>query len=112
MNVQLICRNCVKNIEQQNELHIPGVNFYPLGGAESTAKFDLDISAEVTEEGINFSWVYDQSLFTQAHIENLSEHLNRLLSGMIETPDARLCDLAMLSAEEENYLIHELNDTR
>jgi len=100
------------NTSEQSDLVIAGINFTPIGGAEVVAKFDLDINAQVTEEGIDFSWVYDTSLFTQAHIEVLSEHLNRLLIGIAEAPDSKLCDLQMLSKDEIKHLIFELNDTK
>ncbi len=95
---------------EQSELTIPGVSFAPLDSSEITAKFDIDISAQVTENGIHFSWIYDTSLFSQAYIETLSEHLNRLLEGMLAAPAGKLSDLPMLSAQEIHYLTHELND--
>ena len=100
------------NTNEQSELTIPGVSFTPVEGSSVVAKFDLNISAQVTDNGIYFSWVYDVSLFSQAYIETLSEHLNRLLAGMLAAPTAKLCDLPMFSAQEIHYLTHELNNTQ
>lgn len=51
------------------------------------------------------------SLFTQAHIETLSQHLNRLLNGIAKTPISRLVDLPILCSEEQEILLNSLNDT-
>jgi len=77
--------------------------------ANATAKFDLSIQAEVTASGGEFTWEYDTSLFTRAHIEVLNAHFQRLLQSIIKTPESPLRDLAMLSVQESNYLSHELN---
>ena len=100
------------NTHEQSELTIPGVSFTPIEDSKVVANFDLEISAQMTESEIYFSWVYDTSLFSQAHIETISAHLNRLLAGMLAAPAAKLCDLPMLSAQEIHYLTHELNNTQ
>ncbi|TQV81105.1 non-ribosomal peptide synthetase [Aliikangiella coralliicola] len=97
---------------EHSELAIPGVRFKPLDGKEIVAKFDLEISAQESEEGIDFFWVYDTSLFTQAQIEILSKHLNRLLIGIAERPESNLCDLSMLSVREIHHLTHVMNDVQ
>jgi len=66
----------------------------------------------MTPNGVDFCWIYDSSLFTPSHIETLSEHLNRLLMGIAEMPESKLCDLPLLSKDEAHFLIHELNDTQ
>ena len=97
---------------EHNDLTIPGVSFTPVEGSETIGKFDIDISAHVSEEGIYFSWLYDTSLFTPEHINTLSEHLNCLLEGMLTAPSAKLSDLPMLSTQEMHYLTSELNNTQ
>ncbi|MBA6257663.1 MULTISPECIES: non-ribosomal peptide synthetase [unclassified Colwellia] len=100
------------NTNETNQLLIPGVNFTPLSSETIVSKFELDISAQINDNGMSFSWVYNTALFDQAHIETLSEHLTHLLTNIAETPDAKLKDLTMLSISEMHYLTHELNNIK
>ncbi|WP_168204328.1 non-ribosomal peptide synthetase [Aliikangiella coralliicola] len=99
------------NTNGQNELTIPGVHFKPLDSNEVVTKFDLEISAQESKEGINFFWGYDTSLFTQVHIEMLGKHLTRLLNDLAENPESKLSDLSILSRQEIHHLTYEMNDT-
>ena len=95
------------NTTEQREQTLEGLSFSTLDNTAIVAMFDLDISAEITADGIGFNWVYDTSLFTRAHIVTLGEHLNRLLVGMIKaTKTTSLTELPMLSAQEE-ALLHQ-----
>jgi amino acid adenylation domain-containing protein len=96
----------------QSDSAITGVNFTPLQNDAVAAKFDLSINAQVTDQGIHFTWVYDTSLFNVQRITTLSEHLNRLLTALLESPQVKLGDLPMLSQIETQYLIDTLNDTQ
>ncbi|WP_298771746.1 non-ribosomal peptide synthetase [uncultured Shewanella sp.] len=96
---------------QSDELTLPGVSFSPLQSDELVARFDLEISAEMTEQGIRLLWVYDESLFTQERVERLSVHMQNLLQGIVSKPDSKLGELQLLSPQEHNYLLHQLNDT-
>lgn len=95
---------------EQEEIAIPGVTFRQLPEPEVAVKFDLDISAQVTQSGIEFSWCFDKSLFNREYIENLSDHLNRLLTGIAQAPSSALSDFSMLSEQEVRHLTRELND--
>lgn len=84
------------------------------------AKFDLDITAQHCEQGIEFSWVYDLSIFSGGHIEQLARHVCRTLEYLAEViadkPQAEIEQLPlaqweMLDDDEKNHLLFELNDT-
>ncbi|MCJ8269075.1 MAG: condensation domain-containing protein, partial [Psychrosphaera sp.] len=89
-------------------LNLPKVTLSPMKGADILAKFDLDISAEINEAGIKFSWVYDQSIFNHSRIEIFSAHLHRLLDNIAQNPEIKLADLTMLSATETEQLLPDL----
>ena len=93
------------------ELNLPGLAFCVLEGDDITAKFDLEINAQITADGIELRWIYDAALFSQTTVERLNDHLQRLLAGMAEMPQAQLNELPMLSASESDYLLNQLNKT-
>ncbi|KKE81559.1 amino acid adenylation domain-containing protein, partial [Pseudoalteromonas luteoviolacea] len=77
------------------------------------AKFDLDINLQVSQDGIGIIWTYDISLFDEVVISKLNNHLCRLLTELSDITKGETSPhtLAMLSKEEEGYLVKELNDT-
>ncbi len=54
---------------------------------------------------------YDRRRFDEAAVARLLGHLRALLEGIAAHPDGRLGDLAILSHDERDELIHGLNDT-
>ena len=99
------------NNHQTTELSLPGLQFAGAPGAEVVAKFDLDISAEQSKDGLKLSWIYDQTLFTAATIERFDDHLQRLLTNIVAQPSAALVALPMLSLPEKQQLLEQFNDT-
>jgi amino acid adenylation domain-containing protein len=98
---------------------LPGVDIQAYQSDFIQAKFDLDVGLNISEQGVNLHWTYDVSLFTETHISQLNEHLCRLLTGIAQTQElsteARatqaLHALPMLSNDEIQHLVYELNDT-
>ncbi len=100
------------NTNESGELKLPGLTLAPVAEGEVLAKFDLDISAEVNNEGIVFSWLYDSSIFSEEYVKTLSEHLERIVIGIADNYTAMLHDLPMLSESELHHLTHELNENK
>ncbi|MCJ8275039.1 MAG: condensation domain-containing protein, partial [Psychrosphaera sp.] len=97
------------------DLKLPAMELSEWACDEVLAKFDLNISAQVNDEGILLSWVYDKSLFSTARIEMFSDHLQRLLTGIVNEPQAKLQKLQhlpMLSASERAFLQRGSSGTR
>ncbi|MBQ4836000.1 non-ribosomal peptide synthetase [Pseudoalteromonas luteoviolacea] len=90
------------------------IDVQPFQVTSVQTKFDLDIDIQVSDSGISINWVYDVTLFQDAYIRQLSEHLHNLLvglsryQGLSNTP---LRQLQMLSEQEQQHLVNELNDT-
>jgi amino acid adenylation domain-containing protein len=82
------------------------------------AKFDLNINMDINEKGVNIDWTYDLNLFTETHIEQFSEHLCRVLTELSTLSRLSLNEypaineLAMLSLEETDYQLKQLNNTQ
>ena len=91
---------------------IAGTRFSRIESDEVFAKFDLSVDFAVLEDGPLLSWTFDKSLFTHSHIQQLSAHMECLLTNMIRQPSASLDELDMLPQQERRYLLQELNQTR
>ncbi|KGJ88687.1 amino acid adenylation domain protein, partial [Colwellia psychrerythraea] len=103
--------------KERQQLTLPGVTLSPLPAEHITAKFDLDIRISLNENGVNLEWVFDKAIFNEAHIIQFNDHLSRLLTGLATLNEKELSgplqirNLPVLSVQETNYLIREINDT-
>ncbi|WP_281558222.1 non-ribosomal peptide synthetase [Thalassomonas sp. RHCl1] len=98
-----------------NKLDLAGLSLSPLSSDVITAKFDLEISISISDQGVGLHWTYDKSIFSGEHINQINNHLMTLLTSMagIEASagdDVKLASLAMLSSDESKYLLETLND--
>ena len=93
-------------------LELPNLTLNPLATESATAKFDLTLSVESTEQGLVGSWEYNTDLFDAATITRMAGHFQTLLEGIVANPEQRLLDLPLLSAAERHQLLVEWNDTK
>lgn len=99
------------NTNEQTQLAVPGVQFDQLMSEDTVAKFDIDISAQETSQGIELSWRYDTSIFTHQHIQNMGQHLVSLFDEIIVPSKKRLNELVVLSDEEIKLFNGKFNNT-
>lgn len=97
---------------EEASLNLPGLEFTPMTPGDVASKFDLDIGAQITEEGIQMNWHFDSALFSAKKIETFHRHYETLLRGIIAAPTGNLSELPMLSDAEQSYLLQTLNDTQ
>ena len=100
------------NTIEENELELPGVRFSRVDTDEIIAQFDLDVTARVTEDGVYFNWVYDKGLFSGEYIQQLNDHLLRLITGLIGGSISKLAELPLLSSTEQQELICTFNNNQ
>ena len=92
---------------------LPEVSFSPQVMTQVSAKFELTLNAQQSPDGLQLSFEYNTDVFKASTIERLSEHLVNLLAELDGvTEHSKVSDLTMLSKQERNYLIHELNATQ
>ncbi|WP_199609981.1 non-ribosomal peptide synthetase [Flocculibacter collagenilyticus] len=63
-------------------ISLPDLQIESVAAEKITAKFDLDLSAATTEQGLHFSWIYATSLFTDVTIERMAEGFALLLNAI------------------------------
>ena len=96
----------LKQVEMEDICFTPVIEDY----IHPAAKFDLDISAEESEHGIELKWVYDRALFEHYSVTTFSEHFEQILESITEFPQKHLSQLKMLSDQQIQYLTKTLNN--
>ncbi|HEX8474860.1 MAG TPA: amino acid adenylation domain-containing protein [Pyrinomonadaceae bacterium] len=93
-------------------LEISGLKISLLEIESETAKYDMTVSLEETADGLKGNIEYNTDLFDEATIERFITHYRTLLEAIVDSPDARLSDLPLLTGAERRQLLVEWNDTR
>jgi hypothetical protein len=93
-------------------LELPDLTISSLNIDSSTAKFDLTLSMEDTEQGLVGSLEYNTDLFDATTISRMLGHFQTLLEGIVVNPEQRLSDLPLLTQPERQQLLVEWNDTQ
>lgn len=94
---------------------LPNLQLTPLLADACIAKFDIEVEFSLLEGGLQINWIYDQSLFTHSHIEELSQHLNLLVERLGQGDIAHInkqtpIELNVVPNELSDYLVKALNN--
>jgi len=92
-------------------LELPGLAVGNVEIAGGPAKFDLTVSLTLEDAGLHGTVQYEPALFDAATITRMFEHFRTLLQGIVARPEARVSELAMLTAAEQRQLLVDWNDT-
>ncbi len=93
------------------ELTLPGVEVEVLNLAGTVAKFDLTLELFAAGAGWTGHIEYNSDLFDRPTVARLAGHFANLAAAAAAAPQARLIDLALLSAAERQQIVGEWNDT-
>ncbi|MDF0499072.1 amino acid adenylation domain-containing protein, partial [Bradyrhizobium yuanmingense] len=92
-------------------LELPGLSVEAAGKGFDQVKFDLELSLSEQGEEIAGTLSYATALFDQATIERQRGYLLALLRAMAADAGQAVGRIDILSAEERNYLLEDLNRT-
>lgn len=100
-----------------NLLRLPNAQLSPIQPDTVSAKFDLNIDLQLTQQGVALVWNYDVSLFSAAHVSQMNEQLCTVFQQLAslaqqQSFDIALADINLVSAQERDYLINTLNQTQ
>ena len=84
---------------------LPGLVLCPLEVESDVAKFDLTLSVVATQHGLAGVLEYNLDLFDTTTIHRLAAHGQRLFSGLVARPEARVSALPMLSEAEQHQAL-------
>jgi amino acid adenylation domain-containing protein len=93
------------------KIDIPGLEVTPYEYQTRTAKFDLTLNASETEESISFVLEYSTKLFKKETIERFAGYFKGIVSRLPANPGVRLGEIEILSEEEKNQVLYDLNQT-
>ncbi len=87
---------------------LPGAKLYPFDAGISK----LDLTLEVYEQdGLQCQFEYNTRLFNKTTIKRMAAHFCRLAELLVQEPDTRLCDAAMLTQGELWQVTQGFNQT-
>ena len=95
----------------QQALTLPGLTVGYLPTQGEAEKFDLTLSLYEEDGEIHGHLSYDAALFEPTTVERMAHHLQNLLAGAVADADRPISTLPLLSANEEQLLVSEWNET-
>ncbi len=93
------------------EWELPRLSLTSLPVETVTAKFDLTLSMEETDQGLVGNWEYNRDLFESETIERLANHFENLVTAVVENTEERVGLLPLLSASEQQRILVDWNNT-
>ncbi|MDB9374690.1 non-ribosomal peptide synthetase [Nodularia sphaerocarpa] len=85
---------------------LAGLTLERLQIQEDTAKYELRLNLQDTPQGIKGQFEYSSELFDAATIAQIAEHWQIILESIVTNIDAKISDLSLLTAQEEELLIN------
>ncbi len=96
---------------EDRRLVLPDVEVECREVATDTAKFDLTLLLEEHGGELAVTAEYNTDLFAADTIRRLLGHYQRLLQGIVSSPDSRLRDLPLLGDDERAQIVERWNQT-
>jgi amino acid adenylation domain-containing protein len=93
-------------------LQLPNLTLAPLMVDNGTAKFDLTLYLEDSQQGLIGFWEYNSELFHADTVNRMVGHWQTLLQGIVANPQQHLSELALLTASESYQLLKQWNNTQ
>jgi amino acid adenylation domain-containing protein len=90
---------------------LPCLTVHQLTVDPGTAKFELILSLQDTEQGLQATVEYNSDLFDPDTIARMVGHFHTLLEGIVTDPEQRLADLPLLTVAERQKLLTVWNTT-
>ena len=91
------------NVARQ-PLELPGIETESIENSELAAKFDLNLYARDSKDGIKLHLVYNADLFKSERIAALLSQLQYLLAQIVEQPKQSISRYSLVSSEATKYL--------
>lgn len=73
------------------------------------SKFDVSLDIKEDQEGLDCSFEYATSLFTNETVVRMAQHFEQLLRGIVSEPGAKLEELGILTPNEYGEILHVFN---
>jgi len=94
------------------KLALPGLQFTPWEIETVTAKFDLTLSMEESDQGLQGWWEYNSDLFEADTIARMALNFQTILAAIVVNPQQSVRELPLLTDLERHQLLVEWNHTK
>jgi NRPS condensation-like uncharacterized protein/acyl carrier protein len=91
----------------QAAIELPDLSLMPFGVNIESSIFDLALYLWEAEEEIAGYFAYHTELYDEAAIASLASHFRILLEGIVARPEAKICDLPLLTDAEKQFLLNK-----
>ncbi|MEB3358049.1 MAG: amino acid adenylation domain-containing protein [Synechococcales bacterium] len=88
----------------RSPLELPNMTVTPLPAESVTAKFDLLLSVEESDQGLVCQWEYSTDLFEPETIGRMANHYEVLLTAMVADDSQAIATMPLLTAAEQQQL--------
>jgi amino acid adenylation domain-containing protein len=95
-----------------NELDLPGLQIVPLELENINAKFDLTLSIQASESGLECGWEYKTDLFDRISIDRLAVNFQTLLESIVANLYQPVAQLPLLNPIEQRQIVESWNQTQ
>ncbi|ACC81527.1 non-ribosomal peptide synthetase [Nostoc punctiforme] len=95
-----------------SDIELPGLTLSSLTTESLTAKFDLTLAFENTDQGLVGAWEYNTDLFDTLTIARMIGHFQTLLESIVTNPEQPVSQLPLLTVNEQHQLLNEWNNTQ
>ncbi|UCH95064.1 MAG: amino acid adenylation domain-containing protein [Candidatus Aminicenantes bacterium] len=83
----------------------------PYDFQNTTAKFDLTLSAVKDGRNLLLSFQYTEKLFKEETIKRYIDYFKKIVSGIVENPGLKLKQIEIISEAEKRKVLHDFNLT-
>ena len=100
----------LQNIPQAS-MELPNMTVTPLMAESVSAKFDLTLSVEETDQGLVGQWGYNTDLFEPETIIRMANHFEVLLTAMVTDDSQAVATMPLLTPAEQQQILIDWNNT-
>jgi amino acid adenylation domain-containing protein len=90
---------------EQAALELPGLSLTTLTERSDLAKFDLQLAATESDQGLELSWTYATTLFAADSVQRMAEAFERLLAGIVASTRVPLDRLDLVGTEARDAIL-------
>jgi len=105
--IMFVLQNATKS-----ELNLSGVEVSNFEISDITAKFDITMIINETEQGLTGHLEYNSDLFEGSTITRIIGHFQVLLEGIVNQPETSISELPLITKAEQQQLLVEWNQTQ
>ncbi|MGB5930633.1 MAG: amino acid adenylation domain-containing protein, partial [Cyclobacteriaceae bacterium] len=97
---------------ETTDLSISGLKVEGYNGNSTSSKFDLTVSAGLSNDKLFINFEYSTDLFKEETISRYSKAFLSIIQKVVENPDAVIKDIELITDIERRQILEDFNNTR